>query len=208
MKGAFLPDSRFIRFLTKVCDLLLLNVLTAFLSLTVVAAGTAMISLYTAVIKMMQEEEDGEPVSCFFHALRENFSPSVPAAPLLFADVLLLALLRYALIAETLVFSPAAFVFLAIAAAFLTALLSYLFPLLARFENTFSRHLANAWRLAAANLPVTFLLVTVNLLPLLLAVFLPGFFPLLAVFWLMIGIAASAYLNSFYLCQIFDKLSK
>ena len=207
MKGAFLPDSRFMRFLTKVCDLLLLNVLTAFLSLTVIAAGTAIISLYTAVVKMMQEE-DSEPVSCFLHALRENFSLSVPAAPLLFADILLLALLRYALTAETLVFSPAAFVFLAIAAAFLTALLSYLFPLLARFENTFPRHLANAWRLAAANLPVTFLLVTVNLLPLLLAVFLPGLFRLLAVFWLMIGIAASAYLNSFYLCQIFDKLSK
>ena len=207
MKGAFLPDSRFMRFLTKVCDLLLLNELTAFLSLTVIAAGTAIISLYTAVVKMMQEE-DSEPVSCFLHALRENFSLSVPAAPLLFVDVLLLALLHYALTAETLVFSPAAFVFLAIAAAFLTALLSYLFPLLARYENTFPRHLANAWRLAAANLPVTFLLVTVNLLPLLLAVFLPGLFRLLAVFWLMIGIAASAYLNSFYLCQIFDKLSK
>lgn len=207
MKGAFLPDSRFVRFLTKVCDLLLLNVLTAFLSLTVIAAGTAIISLYTAVIKMRQEE-DSEPISCFLHALRENFSLSVPAAPLLFADLLLLALLRYALIAETLVFSPAAFVFLAIAATFLTALLSYLFPLLARFENTFPRHLANAWRLAAANLPVTFLLVTVNLLPLLLAVFLPGLFQLLAVFWLMIGVAASAYLNSFYLCQIFDRLSK
>ena len=207
MKGAFLPDSRFMRFLTKVCDLLLLNVLTAFLSLTVIAAGTAIISLYTAVVKMMQEE-DSEPVSCFLHALRENFSLSVPAAPLLFVDVLLLALLHYALTAETLVFSPAAFVFLAIAAAFLTALLSYLFPLLARYENTFPRHLANAWRLAAANLPVTFLLVTVNLLPLLLAVFLPGLFRLLAVFWLMIGIAASAYLNSFYLCQIFDTLSK
>ena len=112
MKGAFLPDSRFMRFLTKVCDLLLLNILTVFLSLTVIAAGTAIISLYTAVIKMMQEE-DSEPVSCFLHALRENFSLSVPAAPLLFADILLLALLRYALTAETLVFSPAAFVFLA-----------------------------------------------------------------------------------------------
>ena len=207
MKGAFLPDSRFMRYFTKVCDLHQQNKLTVFLSLTVIAAGTAIISLYTAVIKMMQEE-DSEPVSCFLHALRENFSLSVPAAPLLFADILLLALLRYALTAETLVFSPAAFVFLAIAAAFLTALLSYLFPLLARFENTFPRHLANAWRLAAANLPVTFLLVTVNLLPLLLAVFLPGLFRLLAVFWLMIGIAASAYLNSFYLCQIFDTLSK
>ena len=57
MKGAFLPDSRFMRFLTKVCDLLLLNILTVFLSLTVIAAGTAIISLYTAVIKMMQDRK-------------------------------------------------------------------------------------------------------------------------------------------------------
>ena len=34
-----------------------------------------------------------------------------------------------------------------------TALLSYLFPLTARFNNTFVRHLGNAARLAVANLP-------------------------------------------------------
>ena len=85
----------------------------------------------------------------------------------------------------------------------LTALLSWLFPLLARFENTFPRHLSNAVLLAVANLPVTFLITLVNLLPLLLALALPQLLGYLAAFWTFIGLAAGAYLNSFYLNRVF-----
>ena len=87
----------------------------------------------------------------------------------------------------------------------LTAVLSYLFPLLACFENTFSRHLGNAGRLALANLPVTFFVTAVNLSPVLTAVFLPRFMgPFLAV-WLVIGGAAAAWANLFYLRRIFER---
>jgi len=45
---------------------------------------------------------------------------------------------------------------------------------LARFENTILKHSGNADRLALANLPVTFLLATVNLLPVLLCSLIPA----------------------------------
>ena len=201
----FQPDSFLIRFLTKTCDLLFLNIMFVLSCVTIVFSGAAVTSLYAVTLKMIRGQ-DYAPVKDFLRALRENFLPSFPAAILLLVDVTLLAILRAALYAETLLMPPTLFVLLAILAVFLTALLSYLFPLLARFENTFSRHLNNAVRLALVNLPVTFLLTAVNLLPLLLCLLIPPSLGVVFAFWLLFGFAAGAWVNSFYLNRIFQSL--
>ncbi len=201
----FQPDSFLIRFLTKTCDLLFLNIMFVLSCVTIVFSGAAVTSLYAVTLKMIRGQ-DYAPVKDFLRALRENFLPSFPAAILLLVDVTLLAILRAALYAETLLMPPALFVLLAIITIFLTALLSWLFPLLARFENAFSRHLNNAVRLALVNLPVTFLLTAVNLLPLLLCLLIPPSLGVVFAFWLLFGFAAGAWVNSFYLNRIFQSL--
>ena len=201
----FQPDSLLIRFLTKICDLLFLNIMFVLSCATVVFSGAAVTSLYAVTLKMIRGQ-DYAPVKDFLRALRENFLPSFSTTILLFLDVTLLAVLRAALYAETLLMPPTLFVLLAIIAVFLTALLSWLFPLLARFENTVSRHLNNAVRLSLVNLPVTFLLTTVNLLPLLLCLLIPPSLGVVFAFWLLFGFAAGAWVNSFYLNRIFQAL--
>ena len=201
----FHPDGLLIRFLTKVCDLLLLNLALVLSCVTVVFSGTAVTSLYTVTLKMIRGQ-DYTPIKDFLRALRENFLPSFPATILLFVDVTLLALLHTALYAETLLMPPALFILLTVIAVFLTALLSWLFPLLARFENTFPNHLSNAARLAVANLPVTFFLTAVNLLPLLLRVLIPASLGVVFAFWMLFGFAAGAWANAFYLNRIFETL--
>ncbi len=201
----FHPDSMLIRFLTKICDLLFLNIVFALSCATVVFSGAAATSLYAVTLKMIRRQ-DYAPIKDFLRALRENFLPSFPATILLFVDVTLLAVLRTALYAETLLMSPTLFVLLAIITILLSALLAWLFPLLARFENTFSRHLSNAVRLSLVNLPVTFLLTTVNLLPLLLCLLIPTSLGVVFAFWLLFGFAAGAWVNSFYLNRIFQAL--
>ena len=199
----FHPDGWLIRFLTKVCDLLFLNIALVLSCCTIVLSGAAVTALYSITLKMMRGQ-DYDPIKGFLRALRENFLLSSPATVLLFVNAALLALLRSALYAETLLFSPALFLLLALAAVLLTALLSYLFPLLARFENTFSHHLGNAVRLSLANLPVTFLITTVNLLPLLISFLVPSLLGVTFAFWLLFGFAAGAWVNSFYLNRIFE----
>ncbi|MEY8231392.1 DUF624 domain-containing protein [Oscillospiraceae bacterium 50-16] len=201
----FQPDSFLIRFLTKVCDLLFLNIMFVLSCATVVFSGAAVTSLYAMMLKMMRGR-DCAPLKDFLRALRENFLPSFPATILLFVDVTLLALLHTALYAETLLMPPALFILLTVIAVFLTALLSWLFPLLARFENTFPNHLSNAARLAVANLPVTFFLTAVNLLPLLLRVLIPASLGVVFAFWMLFGFAAGAWANAFYLNRIFETL--
>ena len=204
MRDLLSPDSGPMRFLTRVCDLMLLNLMLVCSCLTIVLSGASVTALYSVTLKMVRAE-DGGIVKGFLGAVKENFTASTPATVLLFADVMLLAVLRYALYAETLVFSPALFLLLAVITLLLTALLSYLFPLIARFQNTFLRHLENAVRLALANLPVTFLLTLVNLLPLLSVMLFPALYGGLAAFWLFIGLAGGAWVNSFYLRRIFDR---
>ena len=199
----FHPDSWLIRFLTKVCDLLFLNIALVLSCCTIILSGAAVTALYSITLKMIRGQ-DYDPIKGFLRALRENFLPSSPATVLLFVDAALLALLRSALYAETLMFSPALFLLLALAAVILTALLSYLFPLLARFENTFSHHLRNAVLLSLANLPVTFLITAVNLLPLLISLFVPSLLGVTFAFWLLFGFAAGAWVNSFYLNRLFE----
>ena len=204
MKDLFQPNSWPIRFLTRTCDLLILNVLALIFCATVACSGAAITALYSVTLRMMRKE-DGFIVKSFFRAFRSSFIPSVPATILLFVDVLLFAVLHYALYAEVLVFSPNIFVLLSIIAVFLTTLLSYLFPLLARYDNTFLRQLGNAGRLALANLPVSCLLLAVNLLPLLAGIFLPALWAYVVGFMALIGIAFGAYMNSFYLNRIFGQ---
>ena len=199
----FHPDSCLIRFLARICDLLLLNIALVLSCCTVVLSGTAVTALYSMTLKLMRGQ-DCDPVKGFLRALRENFLSSSFATILFLADVTLLAVLRSVLYAETLLMPPAVFVMLAILAVFLPALLSYLFPLLARFENTFSHHLSNAIRLSLANLPVTVLMTTVNLLPLLIGLLFPALLGVVFAFWLLFGFAAGAWINSFYLNRIFE----
>ena len=199
----FHPDSCLIRFLARICDLLLLNIALVLSCCTVVLSGTAVTALYSMTLKLMRGQ-DCDPVKGFLRALRENFLSSSFATILFLADVTLLAVLRSVLYAETLLMPPAVFVMLAILAVFLTALLSYLFPLLARFENTFSHHLSNAIRLSLANLPVTVLMTTVNLLPLLIGLLFPALLGVVFAFWLLFGFAAGAWINTFDLNRIFE----
>ena len=197
------PGSLPIRFLTKVCDLILLNLFFILTCATVIFSGTGLTALYTVTRKMVRENEYA-PLKDFLRAARDNFISSVPATILLFLDGTLIAYLRYVLYADTLVIPPELFILLTIAAVLLTAVLAWLFPLLACFDNTFPRHLANAAKLAPARLPVTCLITLVNLLPLLLALLFPALVGQIAALWLFIGMAAGAFVNSFYLSRIFD----
>lgn len=199
------PGSRLIRFLTAVCDLMILNILLVLSCVTVVFSGDGVVSLYTVTLRMFRGTEDS-PGKSFLRALRGNFIPSVPSTLLLLADVTMIAVLRRVLYAETLLLSPTVFVLLTIITIFLTALLSYLFPLTARFNNTFVRHLGNAARLAVANLPVTFLITGVNLLPVILPLLFPQMLGIVAAFWLVVGFSAGAWMNSFYLNRIFAQM--
>ena len=104
------PNSWLIRFLTRICDLLLLNILFLLACMTVICSGAAITALYRMTLRLIRGESTSI-VKGFLTALREDFSASVPATILLFGDLMLIGVVRYALYADFLVFSPVVFLF-------------------------------------------------------------------------------------------------
>ena len=96
---------------------------------------------------------------------------------------------------------------LAMAGLLLTAVLSYMFPLLGRYRNTFGRHLKNACILAICRPKTTLLLLRVNLMPLLCIAAFPQALHFWLGIWLLIGFLGGAYINARALSPVFEQMN-
>ena len=75
MNGLFNLDSPIMRFLSKVCDLMILNVMCIICCLPIVTAGASITALYTITMKMVRGEES-YIFKGFLKAFKENFKQS------------------------------------------------------------------------------------------------------------------------------------
>ena len=204
MGKLFNLDSPVMQGLSKVADLVVLNLMTVLLSLPVITAGAATAALYDAVTRLLRDE--GRLYSSYWNAFRSNFKK----ATLLWLIVLVagcllgLSVLFY-LIQET----TGGFLLLLLAgvALFLWAITAaWIFPLQARFENTVRGTLHNAVLCALAYLPRSVAMAVLNLLPLALFLFFPDIFLRIGFVWLSIWYALAAYLNCRILRKPMEKL--
>ena len=205
MERLFSPDNPLIRFLGRVCDLMILSFLFTLSCMLIVPSGAAMTALYTMTLKMVRNEE-GETIKGYLTALRNSFLNSAPCAAVLFLEWGMIFVIVYALYAGVLLFLPHVFIILCIVTLVLTSWLSWLFPLQARFENRFSGHCRNAAALSLTQLPVTCLMTLVNLLPLLSVLLFPNRAGELITFWILFGFGGCAFVNSIYLRHVFDRV--
>ena len=205
MVRLFTPDNPVIQLLSRVCDLILLSILFSLSCVLVVPAGAAITALYIMTMKMVRNEE-GETIKGYLTALRNSFLNSAPCAAVLFLEWGMIFVIVYALYAGVLLFSPLVFILLCIVTMVLTSWLSWLFPLQARFENHFSGHCRNAAALSLTQLPVTCLMTLMNLLPMLSVLLFPNRAGELITFWILFGFGGCAFVNSFYLRRVFDRV--
>ena len=206
MKDFFSLDNPFNRFMTLVFDIALLSILFAVCSLPVVTFGASAAALYSVMLRRVRNEE-GAILKGFFQAFRENFRQGTIAG-LIFIAVNLLMFLDYRLISViqnvTLAAVSAAAIMMVV---LMTAgVFAYVFPLIARYENSLRAAFNNAWRLAVINLPKTIVIVVLNNLPILFLVLRTDIFVPFIMLWCFILAGTAAYINSKILRGIFDKL--
>lgn len=120
MERLFSPDNPVIRFLGRVCDLMILSVLFTLSCMLIVPSGAAMTALYTMTLKMVRNEE-GETIKGYLTALRNSFLNSAPCAAVLFLEWGMIFVIVYALYAGVLLFSPLVFILLCIVTMVLTS---------------------------------------------------------------------------------------
>lgn len=204
MPKFFNPDSPLMRFLTKLADLMILNLLFLLSCIPVATIGAAWTALYYVTMKMVRDEEDSI-VRGFFRAFRRNWKQ---------ATILWLMVLGLGAVIVLDIRFLNAMGDSATAAAMKTAVeilgvlglmvLQYLFPGLARFEASTGNTLKNACLLAVGNLPKTLLLSGAAVGAVYLSCWSNLTISVAIVVWVLMGFALMAYGNSGVLVKIFD----
>ena len=201
MNGLFAPDSRFMRYLNRFADLMILNLLFLLTSIPIFTIGASLTALYSVCFHLGMDRE-GSTFRDYFAAFKENFRQATSLS-------LLLLLWLMGTGGAAVIFCFMAgwmhYLFVPFAVLFIVVVLvaSYVFPLLSRFENRTATTLKNAALLSLGYLPRSIIIGAINLFPfVLLAVDLLTF--LKAGFaWLIIWFSAAAYRNCLLLKRVF-----
>lgn len=204
MSNFFSMDSPFFSFMSRLADIVILNLLYIICCLPVFTVGAATSALYYQVMKMSKNEES-YVFRGFFKAFKENFKKATPAWLLLLAVALLLSLDLY--LAPTL--GDAALVsgfriICCVAAVFWLMTFSYTFPLFSKFENTIKNTLKNALLMGIRHLPFTFVIVLLNLSPALAVFFLTPYFGIELLLMLLCWFSGIAFINGLLFHHIFS----
>ena len=141
----------------------------------------------------------------FFHAFRQNLKQGVLMTLLLLAVCIVLYVDLNIARNTQLAFGQLLSILFLILFFVVVMAASYVFPLLAQFENTIKQTVKNALFMSAWHLPYTLVIVLLNLLPVILFFLSPVLFTMSLIVWLVVGVAATAYLNSRLFVKIFDR---
>lgn len=97
------------------------------------------------------------------------------------------------------------FSYIFVAALFVYAMLFlWIYPVLAKFFNTTKNLFRNSILMSIRHLPYTILMMVITAAPVLLGIFVAQAFPFMILFYIMLGFATVAYINSRFFVKLFD----
>ena len=165
----FSLDSKFSQIMGRVFDLMMLNIIFLIMCIPIVTIGANFTAMYYVTLKMSKNEET-YIFRTYWKSFRENFKQATAIWLILLAVliVLILDLLLVMRMPGTITYLR--FVFLVLIF-FEAMVLSYVFPVLSRFDNTVKNTIKNSILMAIRHLPWTIMILLVNLCPLLIYVF-------------------------------------
>ena len=166
MRELFNPDSKFMRGMSRIGDLLLLNFFFLITSIPIITIGASVTAMYTVCFRFGTDREVGTTRS-YFTAFKDNFKQ----ATLMWLGLLfLLFAIGFSVVMFILMPGWMHFLWIPFAIAFLAAFFMMLlaFPLLSQFDNKIRVTLKNALILSIAYLPRSVLMGAMVVFPLLI----------------------------------------
>lgn len=204
LKKIFDLESPWMLFLSRVADLLVVNVLFILGCLPIVTIGASFTGLYYVTLKMIRQEE-GSVSKTFWKGFRENIKQATIVwlilallGGLLYADYRAIGILgkelgspfRYGWYMLCLLYG---FVF------------AYVFPILATFENTVKNTMKNALLMSLSHLPDTVAVLLIWASPFVLFSRWTVFQSVLTPVFVLVGFGLLAYFSSWFLMRVFRK---
>ncbi len=203
MRRFFDMESPFFRFLSRLADLMILNLLFIATCIPIFTIGASWTALYYMTLKMIRNEES-YIVRGYFKSFKENFRQAtimwlivVVFMVLLFLDYRILGFsegkgVRFMTIGITVVSLVGAMI------------LTYLFPILAKFYNTIKNTFLNAFLMSVRHFPQTIVMVAIPIVAVYISLRSAMILAYALLVWIMFGFALIAYCDSWFLVRIFD----
>ncbi|MEE1526842.1 MAG: DUF624 domain-containing protein [Blautia sp.] len=204
MSSLFNMDSPIMRFLSRVCDIMILNILCIVFCIPIITAGASVTAMYTVTLKMVRGEES-YIFKGFLKAFKENLKQST-IIWLIMAAVGIFIYIDYRATAFLPGNMSTIFQFLVGALGIVYfMILVYIFPYTARFINNIKNIFKNSLLIAILNLPWTILLMVIPLGLGVLTFSTAATLVYGSMLWLFLGFASVAYVCSIILRKVFEK---
>ena len=191
-------------FLSRLADLFWLNLLFVVCSLPIVTIGASTTALYYVTLKMARDEE-GYITKSFFKSFKQNFLQAtviwliyLVLIAVLFVDLRIANGGSLADFFASNTVSNVVIVSVSVMGMVLLITGTYVFPLLAQFDNTIKNTVKNALLISIRHLPYTFLMVIIIAIPFVIMWFSPAAYLLVFVMFALV-----AYINSKFFNKIF-----
>lgn len=200
MKGLFNYDGPVMSAMSRIADLIILNILTVLCCIPIITAGAALTALHYMTIKMVRKEEC-YIIRGYFKSFKQNFRQATIIWLILLAAMLIIWG-DFHILNSGIISLPKAFSIIIMAVGFLFMMMViYTFPVLARFDNTIRNTLKNAFFMSILNLPRTLLVIAIYVLPFVIMLTAPILMPII----FLGGLSIPVYLASYMFVKIFKK---
>lgn len=149
MASLFSPDSKPYRFMSRFTDIVTLSLLWILCSLPVVTLGISTIALFTVTLKMTDDKE-GHVSHDFFNAFKANWKQGIPMSfiTVIAVSAVYLDFWIYSNMDPSDSSRLMILIFGIVAAYVLGFALLYVYPLLARYENSVLKSLKNSFSIS------------------------------------------------------------
>ena len=164
--GIFSPDSKFVKFMNWLIDLLLLNLLWFAFSLPLVTIGAATCAAFSVSLKMVDDEE-GYIAKMFVKAFKENFKQGT-IMWLITAVCIYGLYIEWQLVLKNPDVSIVMIIVAIVSTAFLLFANIYTYPLIARYENSLPQMIINSFKISVRFFVRTLMIVAVIVIEVLL----------------------------------------
>lgn len=197
----FALDSPLIQGMNKVADLMLLNFLVIICSLPIITIGASLTAAHYVALKLHRNEE-GYIAKDFFKAFKSNFKQSTLIWLIMMLVIIILGL-DYYLLLNNMIEAPYFLRIVILAATLIFAfMLTWIFPVQAKFENTISKTIKNAFALGLIKFPISLFMLIAYVLPWMAVLLSLRLLPLFLIF----GISVPVYFSVMLYNKFFKKL--
>lgn len=202
MNKLFDSNNPVMRFLSRLVDLVILNVMTLLYSIPVITAGGAFTAMNYVLFHYVRGDET-YTIRMFRKSFRMNFRQGIPEGILVLAVAVITAVDMWALHGSESRTATLLMIVITIIAIILFVTFVYVFALQSRYENKVSGTVLNAVRLAVGNLPRTAGMAVIWLIWILILVYLHNAASLAI---LTFGLSLPGYLCAMLYSRIFEDL--